>query len=128
MKQTIAISLLLIHLFTATELYQLVKLPLLIEHFIEHKEAKSDLTFWKFLKLHYADDIVADEDHDQDMNLPFKSDDGCINISLTAVIGSPQSDLILKPYFSETKTFFAYKESFLPSSFLSNIWQPPKAC
>ena len=23
---------------------------------------------------------------------------------------------------------FSYKESFLPSSFLSSIWQPPKSC
>ncbi len=117
----------IVHLFTATELYQLVKLPLLIEHYLEHKEQKSDLSFWTFLKVHYADNIVIDEDHSQDMKLPFKSDDGCINISLTAVIASPLSDLTLKLYFSETKTFFPYKESFLPSSFLSNIWQPPKA-
>jgi len=127
LKHLIAISLLIVHLFTATELYQLVKLPLLIDHYFEHKEQKSELTFWTFLKVHYADNIVVDEDHTQDMKLPFKSDDGCINITLTAVISCPLSDLILKPYCSETKTFFTYKESFLPSSFLSTIWQPPKA-
>jgi hypothetical protein len=128
LKQFVAIALLTIHLFTATELYQMVKLPLLIEHYLEHKEQKSDLTFWTFLKVHYSDNKLIDEDHDQDMKLPFKSDDGCINITLTAVIGCPLSDLVLKPFISEAKTFFSYEESFLPSSFLTSIWQPPKSC
>lgn len=125
-KQILAVSLLFIHLFTATELYQLLKFPLLLQHFSEHKQQESDLSFWSFLKVHYADNIVADEDHDQDMKLPFKSDDGCINTSITAVIACPLSEMILKPFTNPTKIFFSYSESFLPSSFLSNIWQPPK--
>lgn len=100
----------------------------MFEHFAEHKNHDSGLSFMKFLKIHYDSKTLVDEDYDQDMKLPFKSDEGCININLTAVISSPLSDLDLDPHVKETQTFFSYKESFLPSSFLSSIWQPPKSC
>lgn len=125
-KHFIAISLLFVHLFTATEIYQLLKFPLLLEHFREHKDQDADLSFYSFLKIHYADKTIIDEDHDQDMKLPFKTDDGCINTSITALVSCPLSEMQLKPFNSPTKIFFSYNESLLPSSFLSSIWQPPK--
>ena len=125
MKHFIAVTLLFVHLFTATEMYQLLKFPSLIEHFKEHRQQDSDLSFYSFLKMHYAEAIIHN-DHDHDMKLPFKTDDGCINTSITAVIGCPHSEMYLRPTNNPTKIFFAYNESSLPSSFLSSIWQPPK--
>ncbi|MFZ7115390.1 MAG: hypothetical protein ACO1G9_08450 [Bacteroidota bacterium] len=125
MKHSVAIFLLVVHLFTATELYQLLKFPLLIEHFREHKQQDSNLSFYAFLKMHYAESIIHD-DHDHDMKLPFKTDQGCINTSITAIESYPHFEMHLKPSNNPTKIFFPYRESFLPSSFLSSIWQPPK--
>ncbi|MEN9523358.1 MAG: hypothetical protein RL065_1735, partial [Bacteroidota bacterium] len=62
-----------------TELHQLVKLPLLMEHFVEHKTQNNKLSFLQFLTIHYSGSTQKDADYDKDMKLPFKSQDDCIN-------------------------------------------------
>lgn len=128
MKKSISIFLLTIYLISLTELNQLVKLPVLIEHFIEHKQKNTDLSLLEFLDMHYAHGDVKDADYDKDMKLPFKSYDGCISISTIAFIPNTFEYLDAKPVFTECKSYFFFTEKFLEASYLSSIWQPPKSC
>ena len=121
------ISILSVYLISTTELYQLVKLPMLVEHFNEHKGQDKDITLWDFLCMHYAHGDVKDADHDKDMKLPFKSHDGCFSSSVIAYIPK-DFPTIAKPAHSISKTFSVFDEQFLTSSFLDCIWQPPKNC
>lgn len=129
MKKFLAISFLTLYLFSSTELHQLLKLPFLVEHFIEHKEQNKDITLWQFLCLHYAEKNVMDADYEKDMKLPFKSHDCCGN-SIVAYITEAIPVFLFKekPVYHEAKSFSIYEEAFCISSFHSNIWQPPKAC
>ncbi len=127
LKKYIAISLITAYLFCTTELHQLLKLPVLIEHFSEHKELNPNISFFDFLSMHYA----ATEDHDGDSNstdeeLPFKSHDNCISNNIS--IGNPPSieNFSFDPLSVFQKNIPIHSEAFIASSFLSNIWQPPQ--
>jgi hypothetical protein len=117
-----------IYLISLTELNQLVKFPLLVKHFIEHKEKDGNLSLWAFLDMHYAHGDVKDADYDEDMKLPFKSHGGCVNSFSMAFIPNDVFNPFTKPAFKETKTYSVYQEDFLKSAYLSFIWQPPKSC
>lgn len=113
-------------MISTTELHQLLKLPFLVEHFIDHKKQNSSITFLEFLDKHYAKGKVVDEDYAEDMRLPFKSNQGCPEITIKAPVVSPFSSLLIKPLDISSKTFTLYNDMFLPSFFTPNIWQPPK--
>lgn len=51
---------------------QFYKLPILIEHYQEHKKLM-DLNFIDFLSMHYWGEDLKDNDGDRDMQLPFKT-------------------------------------------------------
>ncbi|HET7116778.1 MAG TPA: hypothetical protein VFI29_09820 [Hanamia sp.] len=127
MKKVFAISFLLIYLFSTTELSQLLKMPLLVEHFIEHREENSHLTLGQFLYMHYAMGDVKDADYAKDMKLPFKTHDNCV-ASIINVYLPAQKVVITKPVLLIENQHFKTQETFLQSAFLSNIWQPPRIC
>jgi len=115
-------------LFATTELNQLLKLPLLAEHFIEHREENKHLSLWQFLCSHYAYGDVRDADYDKDMKLPFKSHENCVASISTAYILLMERFSITKPFLFSKKKSFITKGRFLLFSYLSNIWQPPRSC
>lgn len=126
LKKLLAISLLSVFLLSTTELYELVKLPVLVEHFIEHKEQDHKMSLWEFLCMHYAHGDVRDADYAQDMKLPFKSHDNCPGANILAF--EPNNfNIIHKPIHKESEAFKIFDEQFLSDPFLSYIWQPPKA-
>ena len=127
MKSIIANIFLITYLFTSIQLSELFKLPMLAEHFIEHQQAKPQISLWEFLCLHYAHGEVMDHDFDQDMKLPFKSHSGCGCSALSFFEPIPHFD------FSRTESCatrqpeknFGYQSHFIPK-FSPSIWQPPK--
>ena len=54
---------------------QFYKLPVLFQHFNEHKEIKK-VSFIDFLEMHYWGEDQNDDDADRDMQLPFKNISG----------------------------------------------------
>jgi hypothetical protein len=58
-----------------TELHQLLKLPVLFEHYAEHKQRDQKVSFITFLSMHYWGNDLNDDDNDRDMQLPFKKID-----------------------------------------------------
>ena len=77
--------------------------------------------------MHYAMGDVKDADYDKDVKLPFKSHDNCVTSFINVYLPT-QKVVIIKPLeFIENK-YFKPQDNLLPSSFLSNIWQPPRNC
>lgn len=128
LKKGIAIFFLSVYLISLTELNQLVKIPVLIEHFIEHKEKNNELSLWQFLNMHYAHGDVHDVDYDRDMQLPFKSHDGCVGSLIVVFVPGSFSNLVAKAIPTQNNEYSVYTEKLLSSSYLSSIWQPPKFC
>ena len=103
-----------------------MKLPMLIEHFNEHKEKDNALSLWGFLTMHYSQEDDHDGDKDEDMKLPFKSHDGCLNSMSLALLVNNSTDITTKS-FPLTNAFYGfYTESFILSTYPTVIWQPPK--
>ncbi|MCJ7935908.1 MAG: hypothetical protein MUW56_20340 [Chryseobacterium sp.] len=124
MKKLISILLLSLYLVSTTELYQLLKLPVLIEHYIEHKELNPDMSLTAFLKTHY-DNPVKDSDHDTDQKLPFVSHANLLSVVFTI---SPSLDFhCTEKIFNNLdikKTF--YKSVLYNKEILNSIWEPPR--
>lgn len=129
MKKFIAIAFLSMYLMTTTELHQLLKLPILVEHFTEHKSKDHSITLWKFLCIHYAHGDVHDADYDKDMKLPFKSHSCCNNaISFVFIL---LDDNITFPDFKlieERKSVTNFYTFLVSCSHLEAVWQPPQFC
>ena len=68
---------------------------------------------------------VRDADYDKDMKLPFKSHDNCV-AGNAVYIASSEKISIQKPVQFLEKKKFETEDHFLPTSFLANIWQPPR--
>ena len=113
-----------------TELYQLLKLPLLIEHFVEHKKQNKHITLIDFLYLHYANGNVRDADYEKDMKLTFNTYSNHVSLNIIGIVASSimKEVVRLKSNFVQLKLNILSKESFIASSYHSNIWQPPKYC
>ena len=127
MKKLLAISFLILYVFTTTELNQLLKVPLFVEHFIEHKKLDDNVSLVDFLYMHYTGHDINDNDKDKDMQLPFKSHNDCVSLNFVPLATNQDAiDLILVPIYTDNVA--VYKRLNFQSFYLSSIWQPPKAC
>ncbi|MFM8914234.1 MAG: hypothetical protein ACKOE6_15165 [Flammeovirgaceae bacterium] len=121
MKRIIASLFLITYLCSTTEFHEALRLPLLFEHYAEHKSKVSDLTFFEFLAMHYKTD-VAHDDHDN--QLPFKVPGHEFTASVVAI---PITKVTLKENNSPTQVrhLSVYREAHFESQ-LTEIFQPPK--
>ena len=104
-------------------------MPILIEHFKEHKSKDAQLSIWQFLDMHYAQGEVHDADYDEDMKLPFKTHNGCLAVNSIIFITNGFSCDVSKPLpLSGSSNYLSYDENILPAAYLSSVWQPPKSC
>jgi hypothetical protein len=124
------LSLLLLsaYLISITEFYQMLKLPLLLEHFYEHKNLNEGTTLWSFMIMHYTNNDVKYADHDKDMRLPFKSNEGSVNIFSLSFIQNFTTVKLINPFEREINSYLIYNDHLINFTFFSNIWQPPKSC
>lgn len=121
MKGKIVIGILSLYLIASTEFHQVLRLPLLVQHYVEHREKVSDITFWEFLVMHYKTDVPHD---DQDISLPFKD----CHHSLTAQASAMPAPIALASRAPvSTKPASVFNQSQFHSTFLEEIFQPPKA-
>jgi hypothetical protein len=126
MRRWSAISILTVYTLGATNACQLLKMPLLVTHYVKHKSESPFMTLRSFIKMHYIDPQPFDADYAQDMQLPFKTtpDALCRNILLFAsklpaiVINSPLEISAQQAVFDDK----------MPLVLLVNtIFQPPRA-
>lgn len=128
----IAILLLTVYLTSTTELGQLLKLPMLVEHFIEHRQKNPDSTVLRFLAIHYSGNHLQNhprnEDYKEDQKLPFIIHNDLLTVSF--ILSKPifLEAGALKTYCSSRTKISACDDGFAPAIYLSGIWQPPKHC
>ena len=124
MKKYITIFLLLCYMFSMTELHQVLKAPLLVEHYYEHNDS-SELSVLDFLEMHYLNGNVKDADYEKDMKLPFKSfQDNHPNVVLSLPETTNFFNFIV--YSVSVQKSFCFENQVNTSNFLTSIWQPPK--
>jgi hypothetical protein len=99
----------------------MLRLPILLEHYSQHKQKVSDISFWDFLVMHYKSNVAHDSDDNQ---LPFKDPGHSFTAPTLALL---IHKMVLKETVILTKTdySFTYSETFI-ASHLSDIFQPPR--
>ncbi|WP_316823120.1 hypothetical protein [Pedobacter gandavensis] len=125
MKKHLTIFITLVLLIFSTGLQELIKLPLLFQHYFEHKAINEEITFSVFLIDHYNSVPHTDNDEDRDNQLPFKSIDKTLVLSSSAT--PPFHKYLTKVFSAELRTkTVVFNDDHVPSAYLDTIWQPPK--
>lgn len=125
MKVKIATLLLITYLLGATNACQLLKFPLLVSHFIKHKEESSEITLASFLKMHYVDPQPMDADYDQDMQLPFKTTPEILCRSIPSILSIPQAVVFNAPV-PDPETQPLLNENIHDILLFRSIFHPPR--
>ncbi|WP_124642732.1 hypothetical protein [Amniculibacterium aquaticum] len=127
MKKWISYILIVVYLFTFSEVKQLLKIPNLIEHYFTHSQKDSSTTIFSFLKMHYLEDHGKDADYKEDMKLPFKTHDNqCHAISSSTTTPPKSFEFSFENHFyaESTKSNFGYIES-ITSQKIHSVFRPP---
>lgn len=127
LKNKITIFFLAIYLFSVTEAHQVLKIPIIFQHFGEHQEQDKNISLVKFLAMHYLHGSPKDKDYARDMQLPFKTTGDCITAIAPAYIPVTVEFKLERPVELIRQQNFIRPEQFIFSAYPANIWQPPKA-
>jgi hypothetical protein len=127
-KKAIAFLFVTVYLLSTTEMGQLLKVPAFVTHFVEHRQADSDITLWKFICIHYANDDVKYPDYEKDMKLPFKTHDHCGSQVNATIPPEPITFPPRRVIYLPSRMKYFNREHGLIASFHSLIWQPPRFC
>jgi len=125
-KKFIAILLFSIYCTSATELYELLKLNVLVEHYSETTKHDGPVSFTDFLIMHYLTDDGNNKDNDRDHQLPFKSTASYLANNISTVVLQKQEEFILKPLSSQNKKFYIHSDPSIPSQCYNSVWNPPR--
>jgi hypothetical protein len=118
--KTAAYILLVVFLSAQTPLGQVFKLPLLIEHFYDHKQ-QSGVSLISYIIDHYSHEH-QDADRSEDQQLPFKTVVLC-SIGSATVPATIPSDFSIQPDCPQKVTVNA---GYTPQQHLSSIFHPPR--
>lgn len=128
LKRLFHILLLGFYLFSATELKELAKVPVLFQHFFEHKNIDQRMTFMGYLEHHYSDIPHTDNDQERDNQLPFKAQDICAGIIGSPALPPSFGYTLKKAYRIITVKKITVSSDHSPLfAFAGKIWQPPKS-
>lgn len=130
MRIWLARFLLLSFLFAGTELHQVLRLPALVLHFVEHQATSPDLSFVAFLQEHYSGPEInypgEDEKHEK---LPFK-DNHCLQVHFSVVAIPVVASLALQEPAAEllnTQLTILPTANLVCPAYNGDVWNPPKA-
>jgi hypothetical protein len=123
-KKVCVYILLLLIVADITELHQLIKLPVLFQHFAEHKQRNHNVSFTDFLSMHYWGDDLNDDDNDRDMQLPFKKLDAhpthvMYLPSVRILVTTVPTQRIMVSYHP------VYQHEYFPNPALASPFRPP---
>ncbi len=127
MLKIYTIFLLLLQLLANTELCQLLKMPLLSQHYTEHVLVNKDISFIAFLNMHYFNGDPVDADFEADMQLPFKTPSGTLLMNQSQSVPVPQAGILLTHPVAETQSALEKPcLQWVAAVNSRNIFQPPK--
>ncbi len=120
-----ATTIIIIYLFGATEASQLLKLPVLVQHYYEHKAGNANITLARFLQMHYMGYDDNDNDDLRDMQLPFKTMSGCCTMMAYSL--PPYKSWVAKIELPTVqRTYTVLNDSFPYFLDTDDIFQPPR--
>lgn len=126
-KRLTAILLMSIYMFSFVEFHQFLRIPVLIQHFVEHQQQDPSISFMAFLKLHYVGEIVVDGDYQRDNELPFRETDCCV-ITNTISCECPNTIIEIATNTEEINNEFVLNDEDNHSLIsVADIFQPPRA-
>jgi hypothetical protein len=125
-KKAISIFLLSIYLLTFAEFHQFLRIPALVEHFIEHRHLTPSISFMDFLRIHYVGPNVVDDDYQRDNQLPFRQADCCLT-TITFSCECPASGIEIACQSMEVSHhFILHNDDDKPLLSVTDIFQPPR--
>lgn len=124
MRKPIGLIFFFIYLASVIQLEQLVKLPVLFQHYREHIRMEGKISFLTFLEEHYVQDDPSDADYARDMQLPFKTS----HHFFMQVIAAPRPVLEYVNITADIHTQYVnpLNDRRVSNSFPSKIFQPPR--
>lgn len=125
LKRLAGILLVSVYMVSYAELHNLLKIPILFEHYKEHRQHNPGISFWSFIKLHYSDRIAVDDDYQRDQQLPFRDADCCL-MTLTSVCECLQIAVEIGKPAEISKEFNLFNEENKPRFIAFDIFQPPR--
>lgn len=125
LKKIFAILAVTIYLMVTTQVGQLLKLPLLVEHYFEHKRIDKCITFLEFMQMHYLKDESNNPDYARDMQLPFKTVE--VNSIISFVLMPMFEFQLFNLELNNYSSIIASYQHWHPGMFFDPIWQPPKS-
>lgn len=127
MRKYYAFFFISIYLLSTTQFSELLKVPVLIEHFKEHQQWDKDLSVIGFLFMHYVEDDPQYADHDRDMQMPFKVINTNAMSMVSFIVQATQIFATPIIHFKKQKQRLTSDDFAYSSLYLSSIWQPPRA-
>lgn len=117
---------LFVFLNAQSALGSMLRMPVLIHHYIEHAEINAETTLLSFLQSHYTENINHHDDvHHDHEKLPFKNHDSGIHQVMVLSIENPVSPVPDMPGSEQKGNKLPDCQSYF-YSFTSRIWQPPR--
>jgi len=113
-------------MLSATSLYELLKVDVLLEHYAETKKHDGPISFLDFLVMHYITDDGNSKDNDRDEQLPFKSHNNFIASNSFTILLNKAEEPALTPIVADKRDFPGYKNPFITSMYSNTVWNPPR--
>jgi hypothetical protein len=127
MKRFLSITVLLSCLLSSTEMHELLRIPVLIYHYLEHRH-HAPLSISGFLDIHY---FAGDEHHHtgegDHHDLPFETHQDLMvsNPFVATMLPVSFTLLITAPVFQKPM-LYAFSDNAGLNFFRPDIWQPPR--
>lgn len=116
--------LLALFLLSFTPLKEIIKVPVLIHHFNDHRKESCTLSFVEFLKLHYSNNQHIHHENGDHQNIPFKQN---IDFHTSVYFFKQVNDFSLFSEFSvDLPVRLFYYTKHISSDYLSRLYQPPR--
>lgn len=123
MRKAITILFLFSFLIANTAFGEVLKLPMLIHHYIEHSQEDDNHSILGFLADHYGEDTNHHDNQHEHDNLPFKTESP--NTGQTFCLPPSFIETTKLVPIKELKTL-TFQEQNYSNIYLDSIWQPPK--
>ncbi|HET8963956.1 MAG TPA: hypothetical protein VFM99_08670 [Chitinophagales bacterium] len=128
MKNKIVISFLTLFLYANTEMHEILKIPVLVHHYLELDDNNNSESFIGFLNEHYNNNNShndTDNKHHDHQKLPFKTND-CATVHTVLAFTNANNLFVGQFEYCTVKVISIYNVLIHSSSFQNKILQPPQ--
>jgi hypothetical protein len=116
-----------IYMLSFSELHQFLRMPVLIQHFIEHRQKDPSVSLLSFLNEHYIHQYIKDADYQRDNQLPFRDSD-CCAVTTALNFECPATTVIELPARTTEirNEYILHDEESHTLLSVADIFQPPR--